>query len=380
MQQVKKVLHLVRKELWQVFRDINMLRIIFIVPMVQLFVLGYAITTDIRNLDILICDYDNSALSRDLSERFSHTEYFVAEKDEGPPGNVERHLFTGRADLALVIPARFGRDLETGNRPEVQVLVDGQNSNTAAVAAGYANRILFAFMQDHLQTRSGAGGRAAFSPVRLITPEGRVWYNPELKSVYYMIPGIISILLTIVTMLLTSQAIVREREIGTLEQLMVAPLSPWQIIAGKTIPFAALGFIEMGVAMTFGVLWFKVPIVGSLPLLALMAAVFIMTTLSLGIFISTLVDTQQQALFVSWFFLVSFILLSGFFYPIDNMPGWVQVITYINPLRYFIEILRELFLKGAGLNVLWPELTCLAAIGTTIFTLAIARFRARSRA
>ena len=377
---MKKVFYLVRKELWQVFRDINMLRIIFIVPMVQLFVLGYAITTDIKNLDILICDYDNSALSRNLVERFSHTDYFDVAKSGCAPGHVEHHLFTGRADLALVIPHRFGRDLETGNRPEVQILVDGQNSNTAAVAAGYTNRILFAFMQDHAATPAMAGAFVAASRPRFISPEGRVWYNPELKSVYYMIPGIISILLTIVTMLLTSQAIVKEREIGTLEQLMVAPLSPWQIIAGKTLPFAVLGFIEMGVAMTFGVLWFSVPIVGSLPLLALMAAVFILTTLSLGIFISTLVETQQQALFVSWFFLVSFILLSGFFYPIDNMPGWVQVITYLNPLRYFIEILRELFLKGAGLDVLWPELACLAAIATAVFTLAIVRFRNRSRA
>lgn len=377
---MKKVFYLVRKELWQVFRDINMLRIIFIVPMVQLFVLGYAITTDIKNLDILICDYDNSALSRNLVERFSHTDYFDVAKSGCAPGNVEHHLFTGRVDLALVIPDRFGRDLETGNQPEVQILVDGQNSNTAAVAAGYTNRILFAFMQDHAATPAMAGAFVAASRPRFISPEGRVWYNPELKSVYYMIPGIISILLTIVTMLLTSQAIVKEREIGTLEQLMVAPLSPWQIIAGKTIPFAMLGFIEMGVAMTFGVLWFSVPIVGSLPLLALMAAVFILTTLSLGIFISTLVETQQQALFVSWFFLVSFILLSGFFYPIDNMPGWVQVITYFNPLRYFIEILRELFLKGAGLDVLWPELASLAAIATAVFTLAIVRFRNRSRA
>lgn len=378
MQQIKKVLHLVRKELWQVFRDINMLRVIFIVPMVQLFVLGYAITTDIKNLDILICDRDNSAFSRDLTERFAHTDYFNVDKENCLPGTVERFLFTGRADLALVIPIHFGRDLETGRRPEVQVLIDGQNSNTAAVAMGYCNRILFSFMQDYISAMTG--GRPMAVSTRFITPEGRVWYNPELKSVYYMIPGIISILLTIVTMLLTSQAIVKEQEVGTLEQLMVAPLSPWQIIAGKTIPFALVGFTEMSVAMTFGVFWFKVPIVGSLPLLAMLAGVFILTTLSLGIFISTIVETQQQALFVSWFFLVSFLLLSGFFYPIDNMPHWVQVITLINPLRYFIEILRELFLKGAGLNVLWPELACLATICATIFTLAIARFRARGRA
>ena len=376
---MKKVIYLVRKELWQVFRDPNMLRIIFIVPMIQLFVLGYAITTDIENLDILICDQDNSALSRNLVERFSHTDYFNVRRDHCRPGRAEAHLFAGRADLALVIPIHFGRGLETSTPPEVQILVDGQNSNTGVVAAGYCNRILFAFMQDHAADPAMANTLMAASRPQYIFPIGRAWYNPELKSVYYMIPGIISILLTIVTMLLTSQAIVKEREVGTLEQLMVAPLSSWQIIAGKTIPFAVLGFIEMAVAMTFGVLWFKVPIVGSLPLLAMMSAVFILTTLSLGIFISTLVDTQQQALFVSWFFLVTFILLSGFFYPIENMPQWVQVITRVNPLRYFIEILRELFLKGAGLDMLWPEFASLAAMGTAIFLLATARFYGRSR-
>ena len=178
-------------------------------------------------------------------------------------------------------------------------------------------------------------------------------------------------------MSLTGMAIVKEREIGTLDQLLVTPLSAWQIIAGKTLPFAFLGFLEMGFALAFGVLWFKVPVVGSLPLLALLAAVFIFTTLGLGIFISTLVDTQQQALFLAWFFLVSFILLSGFFYPIENMPAWVQVITYANPLRYFIEILRELFLKGAGPRVLWPELLALLSMGLIIFPLATLRFRGR---
>jgi ABC-2 type transport system permease protein len=373
---MKKIAHLVKKELLQVSRDPNMLRVIFAVPMIQLFVLGYAITTDIKNLDLLIVDGDRSAISRDLTERFSHTEYFNIFSVFYAPRTIENRLFRGEAVLALVIPPGFGRDIETGKNPEIQILLDGQNSNTSAVALGYCNRILLEFMQDHFADRIRGNPRLSRT-IRFVEPVTRVWYNPELKSVYYMIPGIISILLTIITMLLTSLAIVKEREIGTLDQLMVTPLTSWQLIAGKTIPFAFLGFIEMGVAMTFGVLWFKVPIVGSIPLLALLAGVFILTTLGLGIFISTLVNTQQQALFVSWFFMVSFILMSGFFYPIENMPQWAQIITYINPLRYFIEILRELFLKGAGLDTLWPEVLCLMGFGAVIFTLAALRFQKR---
>jgi ABC-2 type transport system permease protein len=372
-----KIWHLINKELRQVTRDPNMLRVIFVVPMIQLLVLGYAITTDIKNLNILICDFDGSAISRDLIERFSHTEYFSQVTEDCKAGDIERHLFAGKAIIALIIPKNFGQDLETRRQPEIQILLDGQNSNTAAVALGYCNRILLQFMQDTLRNAASRQPVIARS-VKMITPVSRAWYNPELKSVYYMIPGIISILLTIITMLLTSLAIVKEKEIGTLEQLMVTPLTSIQIIAGKTIPFAILGFIEMSVAMTFGVLWFKVPIVGSLPVLALLSATFILTSLGLGIFISTIVNTQQQALFLSWFFLVSFILLSGFFYPIENMPVWVRVITYGNPLRYFIEILRELFLKGAGLALLWPELCCLLGMGASIFTLAALRFHKRS--
>ncbi len=374
---MNKIWYLVIKELRQVMRDANMLRVIFVVPLIQLVVLGYAITTDIKNLDILICDFDGSSTSRELIERFSHNEYLTVRGAPCKPNAVEPHLFRGEAVVALVIPMDFERDLVNNAKPEIQILIDGQNSNTGAVALGYCNRILLEFMQDVLEKRLIRTPAFARS-IQFIQPVSRVWYNPELKSVYYMIPGIISILLTIITMLLTSLSIVKEKEIGTLAQLMVTPLTSAQVIAGKTIPFALLGLLEMAIAMTFGVLWFKVPIVGSIPLLAMLSATYILTSLGLGIFISTLVDTQQQALFMSWFFLVTFILLSGFFYPIENMPGWVQVITYGNPLRYFIEILRELFLKGAGLSVLWGELFSLLGMGAGIFILATLRFHKRT--
>jgi ABC-2 type transport system permease protein len=374
---VKSVLHLIRKEMRQVFRDPTMLRVIFIVPLMQLFVLGYAITFDVKNLGMTVVDRDGSNASRELIERFSHNEHFNVRRIADPPGGLEPLLRRGDAVVALMIPRHFGRDLESGARPEIQILLDGTNSNTSGIALGYCNRIIVRFMSD----RIGEGlVRAAdiLRSVRFIEPKARVWYNPELKSSYFMIPGIVCILLTIVTMLLTGLSIVREREAGTLEQLLVTPLRPWQIIAGKTIPFAILGIADMALATTVGVLWFKVPVVGNVAVLALMALAFIVTTLGLGVLISTLAGTQQQALFITWFFLQMFILMSGIFYPIENMPRWAQAITLIDPVRYIVAVVRELFLKGAGLRELWPELRALLIIGVCVFTFATLRFQKRA--
>jgi ABC-2 type transport system permease protein len=373
---MKKILHLIRKELWQVSRDPNMLRIIFIVPMIQLLILGYAINTDVKNLKMIVCDLDHSSTSRELIKRFSHNEYFKLVPTIYYKGRMEDYLLRGEAVLALIIPVNFRKDLDKGYQPQIQILLDGQNSNTSAIALGYCNVILLEFMKE-FRTTSRLRNPDMYKDVRIIEPVTRIWYNPELKSVFFMIPGIISILLTIITMMLTSLGLVKEREIGTLEQLMVTPLKSWQIITGKVIPFAMIGLIEMSVAMTFGVIWFKVPILGNISTLILLASSFILTTLGMGIFISTLVTTQQQALFLSWFCMIMFILLSGFFYPIENMPMWVQYITMINPLRYFIAILRELFLKGAGLQILLPELEALLILGGSIFLLAAMRFTKR---
>ena len=374
---MRGVLHIVRKELIQVFRDRNMLRIIFLMPLFQLFVLGYAITFDVKNVGLLVIDRDGSSASRSLVDRFRESEHFIVKEIADPGSGIERHLRRGEAILALVIPEHFARDLDTGKSPEVGILVDGQNSNTAGIALGYCSRIMYRFMSDRA-AQTLARHPTIRRDVRLIEPETRIWYNPELKSVYFMIPGIVAILLTVITMLLTGLAIVKEREAGTLEQLLVTPLKPWQIIAGKTIPFAMLGLAELALATTVGVLWFKIPVVGNIGLLALLALTFILTTLGLGVFISTMAGTQQQALFITWFFLQMFVLLSGIFYPIENMPRAVQAITLINPLRYFVAINREIFLKGGGLGVLWPELRSLLVIGVCVFTFATLRFHRRA--
>ncbi|MCX5753174.1 MAG: ABC transporter permease [Candidatus Krumholzibacteria bacterium] len=374
---MKGVLHLVRKELRQVFRDPMMLRIVFLMPILQLFILGYAVTFDVKNVALLMIDRDATSASRGLVDRFAHNEHFVVKRIADPGKGIEGYLRRGEAVLAVVIPKHFGRSLETGKPTEVEILLDGQNSNTAGIALGYCSRILYRFASDRA-TEGFARSPSISRAMRFIEPETRIWYNPELKSVYFMIPGIIAILLTIITMLLTGLAIVKERESGTLEQLLVTPLKPWQIIAGKTIPFAMLGIAEMALATTVGVLWFHIPIVGNVALLALLAFTFILATLGLGVLISTLAGTQQQALFITWFFLQIFILLSGLFYPIENMPRAVQMITVINPLRYFIAINREIFLKGGGLGVLWPELRALLIIGVCVFGFATLRFHKRA--
>ena len=374
---MKGILLLVQKELRQVFRDPSMLRIIFIMPVFQLFVLGYAITFDVKNIDTLVIDRDGTSASRGLIDRFAHNEHFIVKQTADPGSGIERYLRRGEAVLALVIPKHFGRDLESGKSTQVEILLDGQNSNTSGIALGYCNRILYRFVHDRIELGL-ARVPSIMRNIRLIEPETRIWYNPELKSVYFMIPAIVSILLTVITMLLTGLAIVKEREMGTLEQLLVTPLRPWQIIAGKTIPFAILGLAEMAAATTIGVLWFNVPVIGNIAVLALLALAFILTTLGLGVLISTLAGTQQQALFITWFFLQMFILLSGIFYPIENMPRAVQVITLINPVRYFVAIIRELFLKGGGLSILWPEVRSLLIIGVCVFTFATLRFHKRA--
>ena len=371
------VFHLVRKELRQVFRDPTMLRIIFLMPLAQLFVLGYAVTFDVKNVALLAIDRDVTSASRGLVDRFAHNEHFIVKRIGDPGARVEGYLRRGEAMIAIVIPKDFGRSLETGRPTEIEILLDGSNSNTAGIALGYCNRIIYRFAADRAAEGLARAPSITRAP-RLIEPETRIWYNPELKSVYFMIPGIIAILLTIITMLLTGLAIVKERETGTLEQLLVTPLKPWQIIAGKTIPFAMLGIAEMALATTAGVLWFGIPLAGNVALLALLGITFIIATLGLGVLISTIAGTQQQALFVTWFFLQIFIMLSGLFYPIENMPRAVQTITVINPLRYFIAINREIFLKGGGLDVLWPELRSLLVIGVCVFGFATLRFHKRT--
>ncbi len=373
---MQQIIYILRKEFQQILRDRFMLAVLFIVPIVQLFILAYAITTDVKHLSTVICDLDRSPISRELIEAFRHSGYFDLNHETNRPAEVSTYLDREKAVMGIVIPVHFSRDLKSGKSPRVQLLLDGQNSNSSAIAMGYSQRIIQRFILDKLKDRVRKEPEM-LELIHQVDPVMRVWYNPNLKSAYYMIPGIIAILLTMITALLTSLAIVREREIGTLEQLMVTPIRPYQLILGKIIPFAILGYIEFSIAMILAVLWWRIPFIGSIPVLAAFIAAFILTTLGLGVFISTMVKTQQQALFFCWFFIIFALLMSGFFFPIENMPRSLQYLTYLDPLRYFMTVVRELILKGAGFSQLWQEMAALLVFGALIFTLSVLRFQKR---
>lgn len=356
---------LIKKEFQQVFRDSIMLRIIFLMPIVQLLVLGYAINVDVKNIYTANYDYDHSQLSRELVRSLSAGEYFDCEKSEIPLLDASRGFKENRYNAALIIPEDFSSRLERGQAVDVGFIVDGTNANSAAIATGYAGMIIQKFNQQVI---------GFDQPFKL---RQKMLYNPESESVNYMVPGIVAVLLTMVTTMLTAMGIVREREVGTLEQLMVTPISTPAFIAGKTIPFAVLGFVEMSLALAFGIIWFNIPFAGSVPLLYGISLIYLFTTLGVGMFFSTIVSSQQQAMFATWFFSIFAILTSGFFTPIENMPQIVQYLTYLNPLRYFMRVVRGIMMKGSGVEVLYPEIIAMVIFSAVVFTFSWLRFSKR---
>jgi ABC-2 type transport system permease protein len=371
---VKNILHLLRKELFQIRRDRAMLGVILVVPVVQILILAYAMTTDVRNLALVVSDLDKSTLSRELSERFCRTEYFTCRGHEENAQRLRRRLDRGQAVVALRFPPGFAAEVEAGRSPSLQLLVDGQNSNVGGIGLGYARQIVQDFLFERMQRPAAGRPRVA---LHWIEPVQRVFYNPELLSRHFMVPGILAMMLLIITMLLTSLALVKEREIGTLEQLMVTPIRKYELILGKVLPFMILALVMASIAGPFAILWFRVPFRGSLLTLLPMTLLYLFSTLGLGILISTISRTQQQALFVAWYFLVFLSMLSGFFFPIENMHPVFQYLTLLNPLRYFVGVVREVFLKGAGWTELWPQALALAVFGTGISSLAVWRFQKR---
>jgi ABC-2 type transport system permease protein len=364
---LRTVAALVRKEFYQIRRDPLMLRMIFIVPVVQMFVLAYAISTDVKNIPTDVYDYDSSTLSRELVRSMAAGGYFIPSAGERPLLESDTDLVSGEKSAVLIIPPGFSRDLTLMRPAAVGFVLDGANANSASIASGYANLITRRYVRSF--TRMDL-------PIQLA---GRVYYNPEGESVYFIVPGIVAVLLTMITMLLTSLAIVREREKGTLEQLMVTPIRTPSLILGKTIPVAILGYLEMSLALAIGIFWFDIPFAGSWPLLYGLAFIYLLTTQGIGMFISTMTGTQQQAMFFTWFFAIFTILTSGFFIPIENMPGVVQKLTYINPLRYFITIVRGIMMKGAGIHELRSEALSLVVLAVFSYGFAWMRFSKRMK-
>ncbi|MFQ5638887.1 MAG: ABC transporter permease [bacterium] len=364
-----------KKEFRQVFRDKAMLFIIFFAPIVQMIVLGFAITIDVTNIKTIIVDYDRSILSREIGQKFERNPYFHVEGYVQKQLEIRRQLDEWHAQLAIVIPHNFSRDLQRNLRPQIQMITDGVDSNTAGISLGYAQGLLSAFAVD--VGLSNPSFIPASRHLSIVEPRTRMWYNLDLESKNYMVPGLMAVLLTLVSMFLTSMGLVREKEMGTLEQLMVTPIKKWQLILGKVVPFLILGYLEIIIMLTVAFLVFRLTVAGSLLLLFSLAALYLLSTLGLGIFISTLAQTQQQAMFISWFFMIFLIFMSGFLFPIENMPDTVQKITYVDPMRYFVIMLREIFLKGSSAAFLIREIVSLAIIGVVILTLSTLKFRKR---
>lgn len=369
----ERIKEMVIKEFNQVFRDRRMKAIIFVTPILQLLIFGYAVTTDVKSINTAFYDLDHSYESRELGRRLEASGYFTINVTPSSTKEMADLLDRGKVLAAIQVNKGFSRDLARGIPTEVQIIVDGTDSNTASVAMEYSTRVVNRFGQE-IGTR--AGMQRVVKPAR-IDLRSRAWYNPDLRSRNYNVPGVIAIIIMLTCLLLTAMAVVREREIGTMEQLMVTPLKPVELMLGKTIPFALIGFLDMALVTTIGVFWFDIPIKGSIPLLVLSTAIYLLSVLGVGLFISTISRTQQQALMATFLFYIPAVLLSGFMFPIENMPSAIQYGTYLNPLRYFLVIIRGIFLKGNGINILWPQMAALLCLGVVVMTLSAMRFRKR---
>jgi ABC-2 type transport system permease protein len=373
---MRRIAYMMWKEVLELRQDPRIFSIIFIAPILQLGILGYAATTDVRHVPIVVVDADRSPASQSLISRFSAVTTFTIVGVVSSINDVDPYLEEGRAWMALAIPARYGADIITGRPTVLQIVADGSDASSTNIAMGYASNLIAGYAEDLVQSQTRARGTAASDGRAFggLDPRVRVWFNPTIESRYFMLPGIFALLLLVVTANLSSMAIVREREIGTLEQLNVTPLGRVELIVGKLLPYGVIGMIDAMIVLLVIIFWFQVPLRGSFWLLLAMSCIYLLTTLGLGLFISTIAHTQQQAMMTStFFFMTPMMYLSGFIFPIENMPAWIQPITFLIPLRYFVIILRGIFLKGVGLETLWPQALALLAWGVTILSLAVLR-------
>ncbi len=342
---------------------------LFIAPVLQLILFGFAATTDVKNISIGILDYDKSSESRALVSNFLHTEAFRLDHTIGSTDEIDTLIQTGDIKVAIVIPSFFQKNLNTGKKTSIQIILDGSDANSATIVLSYITRLLNSHSE---QILTEVLGRNTFG---LLKPQERIWYNPDLKSSIYMVPGVICLILLLTTLLLTAMAITKEREIGTLETLVVSPIKPWELMIGKTAPFVLIGLADIMLILLAGKIIFGLPIRGSILFLLGVSLLFIVTTLSIGLLVSTISRTQQQAMTSVLFFLMPALLLSGIFTPIESMPKAIQYLTFLNPLRYFGRAVRGILLKGNGPDVLWPEILALFLFGLIVSGVSSLRFR-----
>jgi ABC-2 type transport system permease protein len=365
--------HLLRKEFLQIFRNKGMLPIIFIMPFIQLVILSNAATFDVPQVRFHLQDFDRSPLSDRLVKRFTSTGYFKMTGESFRQKSGIDALVAGKSEMVLVIPEDFEQEMMTGGRARIQLLIDAEDGFTAGVIRGYANEIVASFNRDLPELLPQLAGTQSVLPV--IDIRSRGWYNPELIYTDYMVPGVLVVLVTLIGLFLSGMNVVREKEIGTIDQINVTPIRRWQFITGKLVPFWIIGLGELTVGLVIARLGFHVPMLGSYGVIYLVAAIYLLVVLGMGLLISTVTESQQQAMFIAWFFMVIFTLLSGLFTPIESMPHWAQNLTLFNPVRHFVDIMRRVMLKGAGIGDITTPLFMLAVQAIILLSFAVNRYR-----
>ena len=368
---ILRTLSLVRKEFLHILRDPRTLFVMFMMPVIQLVLLGYAATTDIEHLSTAVVDGDKSAASRELIDAYRASNYFDIIQHVESERQLEYLVDAGEVKAGLIIPAGYGKSVASGDRAQIAFVIDGSDPSVASTVFAASQSVGQAQSMRIMERTLG------IDPDDLpgVQVRPRVWYNPEMKSANFMIPGLMGMVLYFLTTLFTSMSIVREREQGTMEQLIVTPIKPLELIIGKIVPYVFIAFISVLEVLAIGVFWFGVPIKGSLGLLLILSALFLLTSLGIGIFISSVANTQQEAMLLTFLTMFPSIFLAGFFFPIEAMPGWLQVVTYVIPLRYMLVIIRGIILKGVGLQILRQEVLALTVFGIAIMLLAATRFR-----
>ena len=370
-----RLLSLIRKEFIQILRDPRTLALTIVYPIMMLLLLGYAATNDVRNIPLAVYDQDKSNSSRQLLDAYQAADYFILTYEVKSPDEITLLINSGKAKAAIIIPPDYKEKLDAGESAQIGFIIDGSDPTLASTALSAATLIGQARGAKVLEQKIALTGRSDVS--NLIDIRTQVWYNPEMVSAFFMIPGLIGMILQFLSTLLTATSIVREKERGTIEQLIVTPLRPWELVVGKITPYIIIAFLDMIEILVAGMLLFHVPINGSVTLLLLLSALFLVTTLGIGLLISTMANTQQEAMLISMFTLMPSIFLSGFFFPLASMPLILQWISYMVPLRYFLIISRGIVLKGVGMQAIYPEVISLVIFAVVVMVGAAIRFRKR---
>ena len=374
----QRVLALIKKEFITIRRDFSFALNIFIFPLIMLIIYGYGIRFDIRYLPTVVWDLSQTPQSRELVEKFLASGYFRSAGAVSGYHEIEKMFDQGEAKLALVFPADFGSKLARGEKTDVQILVDGSDNNTATLAVGYASGIVQGYQADLVVEKLAQKGIRLPFQVPVVREEARMWYNPELKSIRFILPGIIVVIMSVMGTIMTAMAIVGEKERGTFEQVASSPLSGMEFLVGKIIPYIFLALVDMVLIVAAGYLLFRVPVAGSFALLFFFSLLFVAVTMGLGLWVSSVSNSLQGAMTLAFLVtLLPSILLSGFIFPIENFPAFLKALTYLNPGRYFIEALRGIYLKGVGLTVLWPQAVFLFLLGASLLGLTRLRFKKR---